>query len=585
MRNAFGLWLCAGLIAWANLAPAATVTNPALTEAVALYEQIDWPEMSEDDLADDDQLLPDLSPAADHLREASLREVRSRITDIPAAELDDKDRITLALLKWTVDESIDAAAFDESRIAFNSDGGFDLALNYRADRTRPVTIEQAEHWLAVLAGVPDYYRANLDNLRRGIKMGFVLPRITVESVLPRARKAAAVPVAEDPLLVPLLDLPDSIPKSRRAALIERGRVLIRDQVGPARAGFVRFLEAEYLPAATTSLAVSSLPDGEAYYRFLVRRHTTTTMTPEQIFELGQREVVRIRARMQAVMEEVGFDGTLSAFIASLRADPQFVAASRQDLLEKASEIAKRVDGLLPAHFKTLPRLSYGVRAVPADIEDGYTTGRYFSGDPDKGRAGGLMINTSHLDQRPLYELPALVLHEGAPGHHIQIALAQEQDEVPDFRRELYFTPFGEGWGLYAERLGESMGIYRDAYEQFGRLSYEMWRACRLVADTGIHWKHWSFEQARACFADNTALSPLNIDIELQRYVSWPGQALGYKFGELKLVELRSRAEAALGADFDERAFHDAVLLNGSLPMTVLEQQVEAWITARKLAGT
>jgi len=585
MRNAFGLWLCAGLIAWANLAPAATVTNPALTEAVALYEQIDWPEMSEDDLAGDDQLLPDLSPAADHLREASLREVRSRITDIPAAELDDKDRITLALLKWTVDESIDAAAFDESRIAFNSDGGFDLALNYRADRTRPVTIEQAEHWLAVLAGVPDYYRANLDNLRRGIKMGFVLPRITVESVLPRARKAAAVPVAEDPLLVPLLDLPDSIPKSRRAALIERGRVLIRDQVGPARAGFVRFLEAEYLPAATTSLAVSSLPDGEAYYRFLVRRHTTTTTTPEQIFELGQREVVRIRARMQAVMEEVGFDGTLSAFIASLRADPQFVAASRQDLLEKASEIAKRVDGLLPAHFKTLPRLSYGVRAVPADIEDGYTTGRYFSGDPDKGRAGGLMINTSHLDQRPLYELPALVLHEGAPGHHIQIALAQEQDEVPDFRRELYFTPFGEGWGLYAERLGESMGIYRDAYEQFGRLSYEMWRACRLVADTGIHWKHWSFEQARACFADNTALSPLNIDIELQRYVSWPGQALGYKIGELKLVELRSRAEAALGTDFDERAFHDAVLLNGSLPMTVLEQQVDAWIAARKLEGT
>lgn len=585
MKNAFTLGVCAGLIAWASAASAARVGSPALADAVALYEQIDWPEMSEDDRVDDDQLLPDLSPAADHLREASLRQVRAKLIDIAAAGLGDKDRITLALLKWTVDENIDAAAFDESRIAFNSDGGFDLALNYRADRTRPTTVEQAEHWLAVLAAVPDYYRANLDNLRRGIETGFVLPRITVESVLPRARRAAAVPVADDPLLVPLLNLPASIPESQRAALLDRGHALISEKIGPARTGFVRFLEDEYLPASTEGLAVSALPDGEAYYRFLVRRHTTTTMTPDQIFELGQQEVSRIRERMRDVMAELGFDGTLGAFIASLRADPQFVAASRQDLLEKASEIAKRVDGLLPTHFKTLPRLSYGVRAVPADIEDGYTTGRYFSGDPDKGRAGGLMINTSHLDQRPLYELPALVLHEGAPGHHIQVALAQEQDEVPDFRRELYFTPFGEGWGLYAERLGESMGIYRDAYEQFGRLSYEMWRACRLVADTGIHWKHWSFEQARACFADNTALSPLNIDIELQRYVSWPGQALGYKIGELKLVELRARAEAVLGEDFDERAFHDAVLLNGSLPMTVLELQVEAWIAARKLEGT
>ncbi|MGH8445489.1 MAG: DUF885 domain-containing protein, partial [Solimonas sp.] len=214
---------------------------------------------------------------------------------------------------------------------------------------------------------------------------------------------------------------------------------------------------------------------------------------------------------------------------------------------------------------------------------GYTTGRYFGGDPRQHRAGGLMINTSHLDQRPLYELPALVLHEGVPGHHLQVALAQEQADAPKFRRNLYVTTYGEGWGLYAEKLGEEMGIYRDPYERFGRLSYEMWRACRLVADTGLHWKRWTLEQARACFADNTALSPLNIEIELQRYVSWPGQALAYKNGELKLLELRRKAEAALGGDFDERGFHDAVLLHGSLPLTVLERQIDEWIAGQRAA--
>jgi uncharacterized protein (DUF885 family) len=283
-----------------------------------------------------------------------------------------------------------------------------------------------------------------------------------------------------------------------------------------------------------------------------------------------------------VIAETGFSGDRAAFVAMLRKDPRFYATSRQDLLEKASEVAKRVDDKLPRYFATLPRLTFGVRPVPAEIEETYTSARYFEGSPKTGVAGGYMVNTSHLDQRPLYELPALTLHESAPGHHTQIALGQELEGVPSFRRNADVTAFTEGWGLYAEQLGVEMGIYRDPYEQFGRLSMEMWRACRLVADTGIHWKGWSLEQARACFTENTALSPLNIEVELARYVGWPGQALAYKVGELKILELRRKAERALGPRFDVRRFHDAVLLAGPLPLDLLEQRIDAWIAAQNI---
>jgi len=287
--------------------------------------------------------------------------------------------------------------------------------------------------------------------------------------------------------------------------------------------------------------------------------------------------------MQGVMAETGWKGYLPGFIAMLRKDPRFYATSRQQLLEKASEIAKRIDDKLPRYFATLPRLTYGVRPVPPEIEETYTTGRYFEGSPKLGVAGGYMVNTAHLDQRALYELPALTLHEAVPGHHIQIALAQELPGVPAFRRNADVTAFTEGWGLYSETLGGEMGIYRDPYERFGKLSYEAWRACRLVADTGIHWLGWSLDQARACFTENTALSPLNIEVELARYVSWPGQALAYKVGELKILALRKRAREALGPRFDIRRFHDAVLLAGPLPLDLLEIRVDAWIASERAA--
>ena len=578
-------WALPGALALALISTTA-LANPAgdrLTQAVKTYESANAG--GEDDDGGGAEAarwrLPPVGPAADAVRKAKLVEARSLLDGVDAAALTPDQRLTAQLLKFTLDERIGGLSFDESRMPFSSDGGFDVTLLYRANGMRLKNEAEAAKWLDLLARTPGWYDANLANARRGIATGFVQAVPTAQSVLDRARRTAATPVAEEPLLAPLRALPAGVPADRKAALIAQGEKILAEKVAPARAGFVAFMEKEYLPKAARSPAAVDLPDGQRYYAFLARRHTTTTLTPDQIHAIGQSEVARIRARMQTVMVQTGFTGTLPEFIAYLRKDPSFYATSRQQLLEKASEIAKRADDQLPAHFGVLPRLSYGVRPVPASIEKGYTTGRYFGGDPKTGRAGGLMINTSELDQRALYELPALVLHEGAPGHHTQTSLAQEQTDAPEFRKGLYFNAFGEGWGLYSEWLGEEMGIYRDPYELFGRLSYEMWRACRLVADTGMHWKRWSIDEARVCFTDNTALSPVNIEVELARYVSWPGQALAYKVGELKILELRKRAEDALGDRFDERKFHDAVLLQGSLPMSVLEQRIDAWIVERK----
>jgi uncharacterized protein (DUF885 family) len=578
-------WAVSGLLAVALMTSTA-LASPAgdkLTQAVKAYETANAGGDDDDGGGSEAQRwkLPPVGLQADAARKAKLVEARGLLETVDIAGLTADERLTAQILKYSLDDRIEGLGFDESRMPFSSDGGFDVALLYRANGMRLKNEAEARKWLDLIAKTPDWYAANLVNARRGIKDGFVQAVPTAQSVLDRAKRTAATPVAEEPLLAPLRALPASVPVERKAALIAEGETILATKIAPARAGFVTFMQTEYLPKAAKSLAAADLPDGKRYYAFLVRRHTTTSMTPDQIHDLGQSEVKRIRARMQTVMEQTGFKGTLPEFIAYLRKDPKFYATSRQQLLEKASEIAKRSDDQLPAHFGTLPRLTYGVRPVPASIEKGYTTGRYFGGDPKVGRAGGLMINTSELDQRALYELPALVLHEGAPGHHIQTSLAQEQTNAPEFRKGLYFNAFGEGWGLYSEWLGEEMGIYRDPYELFGRLSYEMWRACRLVADTGMHWKHWSLEQARACFTDNTALSPVNIEVELARYVSWPGQALAYKIGELKILELRHRAETALGDKFDERKFHDAVLLQGSLPMAVLEQRIDGWIAEQK----
>jgi uncharacterized protein (DUF885 family) len=353
-------------------------------------------------------------------------------------------------------------------------------------------------------------------------------------------------------------------------------------VKPAQRDFLTFLEKTYKPKARKTLGIEATPNGKAYYAYTARRHTTTDLTPDQIADIGIKEVARIHGDMDQIIREVGFKGSFKEFQAMLRSDPRFYAKSREELLMHAALISKRIDDELPKWFGLLPRLTYGVRPVPAEIEESYTSGRYWTGSPEQGLAGGYMVNTSHLDQRPLYEFPALTLHEAVPGHHLQIALAQENKGIPLFRRNDDLTAFVEGWALYSERLGIEMGIYQTPYEQFGRLSMEMWRACRLVVDTGLHHKGWTRDQAIAYLADNTALAQKNVVVEVDRYIGWPGQALGYKIGELKIRELRKRAEDALGERFDIRQFHDLVLGQGPLPLDLLEKRVDAWIAAKKV---
>jgi len=523
--------------------------------------------------------LPQVTPAADARRLAALKAFQTRIAAVPAQGLSENSALNRGYMAWEVESRIGQIQFDLARMPVSSDGGFEDTLNYVASTTPMRSAADAEAWIARLEALPGYYRDNVENARRGVKTGFTQPRPTVDIILERAKAAAVAPLDSDPLLRPFRTRPDGVPADRWAALADRAKAVVSEKVRPVQRDFAVFMEREYAPAARKGLGIRSAPGGEAYYRFAVKDFTTTEKTPDEVFALGESEVARIRAQMLVIMKETGFTGDLPAFIAMLRKDPKFYAKSRQELLEKASEIAKRIDDKLPGYYGVLPRLSYGVRPVPPEIEAAYTTGRYFQGSPEQGVAGGYMVNTYALDQRPLYELPALTAHEAVPGHHLQIALAQELKDVPMFRREGGVTAFVEGWGLYSEKVAGDMGIYRDAYERFGQLSYEMWRACRLVADTGIHWRGWDRKQAEACFLENSALAPLNITVEVDRYISWPGQALAYKIGELKFLELKARARAKLGDRFDIRRFHDAALLAGPLPMSLLEARIDAWIAA------
>ncbi|HEX9493004.1 MAG TPA: DUF885 domain-containing protein, partial [Thermoanaerobaculia bacterium] len=345
--------------------------------------------------------------------------------------------------------------------------------------------------------------------------------------------------------------------------------------------FLDFFRNEYLPGTRTTLGASELPNGRAYYQHKIREFTTLNLTPEEIHKIGLAEVDRISGEMDAVMKQVGFQGDRAAFLEFLRTDPRFYAKTPDELLARAAWIAKRMDGKLPSLFKTLPRLPYTVEPVPADIAPKYTSGRYVGAPQGSTRPGIYWVNTYKLESRPLYNLEALTLHESVPGHHLQIALSRELANLPNFRRYSYISSFGEGWGLYCEWLGLEAGFYTDPYSNFGRLTYEMWRACRLVVDTGIHSMGWTRQQAIDYMATRTALPLHEVETEVDRYISWPGQAVSYKLGELKIKDLRKRAEQALGTRFDIREFHDVVLGNGAVPLSVLEMNVDQWIAKQK----
>ena len=519
---------------------------------------------------------PDVSKSAEDRRTAALEALQARLSALPPSPSGSEDALTRRLLTWRLGVRIEAARFDAARIPFNNGDGFFNAGNYAAETAVIRTEADAVAWIARLRALPAYFDQQIDNLRRGIASRFVQPQTTAVSVLAVLKIAADQPAAASPLLAPLKHLPATIPPERQTALRADGLAAVEQAVKPAQRKLVSFFEHDYLPHARSQLGASSLPDGRAWYAFEVRRSTTTEMRPDEVFALGEREVARIRGEMESAMRSSGFTGTLPQFIAMLRTEQRFYAPDLQTYVEKASEIGKRIDGLLPAWFGRLPRLTWTIRVKPPELEA--SSSGYDLGDPEKGAPGTVVVST-HSYESPLFGLPAWILHEGVPGHHLQIALAQERTDLPEFRRKDEPTAFVEGWALYAEQLGEDMGVYRDAYERFGRLSFDMWRACRLEMDVGIHWKGWSREQAESCLRENTALPETSVVRETQRYIAWPAQALAYKIGELQFLAERHRAEEALGASFDIRAFHDAVLDDGPMPLSILHEQVSRWIDA------
>ena len=524
------------------------------------------------------RVWPDNSPAAVARRTASLGDFQQRLKNLSGLAPGSDDALNRDLMADRVAIALEAAAFDEERMPFISGDGFYTTPDYAALNTVLHNDADAAAWIARLEALPAYFDRETQNLRRGMSTGFTQPRATVERAIADIKGQIELPVEKAPMLAPFGAMPETMSAESRAALTTRGRAVFEQQVRPAQRALLAFFENEYLPRARKEIGIASVPQGRAYYEHVVRRHTTTNMTPEQIHALGLSEVARIRARMDGVIASTGFKGTFAEFLKYVRSEPRFyVGAATYG--EKASEVAKRADFALPRFFGTLPRLTYGVRAIPAGLEN--SANGYLAGSPERGVAGMVVYKPWMAEKMPTFGLPAWVLHEGVPGHHLQIARAQELTGLPEFRRDADVTAFVEGWGLYSEKLGEDMDIYRDPYEQFGRLSLEIWRACRLVIDTGMHVMGWPKERAMACLQDNSALAAAEIEFEVDRYIAWPGQALAYKIGEQKIIELRTRAERVLGSRFDIRAFHDQLLGAGAMPLGLLENRVDGWIEAQR----
>ena len=533
-------------------------------------------------IADYNDILPDVSPAAQQRHLEEDRGFMARLAEIERGTLSAADRTNHDLFAFIVGNRLKLAEYRPYRIPILSDDGFHMGVQRMYESVPLQTVADYEQYLARLRATGAYFDQNIANMRAGIADGFTQPRAILEGIVPSISGSIVEDPEDSTFFTPFRSLPEHFDEATGDRLREAGRQAIAGTVVPAYQRFLTFFSEEYIPGARESLGASALENGRAYYEDLTRFFTTREdADPDAIHELGLREVARIRAEMEDIIRELEFDGSFADFIEYLRTDPQFYVDEPEQLLKEASWIAKKIDGRMPAFFGTLPRMPYGVEPVPDEIAPNYTTGRYW-GAPAGGRRGGYyMVNTYALDIRPLYTLAALTAHEGVPGHHHQNSIRDEIGELPDFRRAFYPHAFGEGWGLYAEKLGVEMEIYETPYDHFGRLSYEMWRAVRLVVDTGIHYQDWSREQARDFLAENSALSLHNVRTEIDRYISWPGQALAYKIGELTLLELRARAESELGERFDIRDFHDAVLLTGGVTMDMLEREIEQYIDNAK----
>ena len=529
--------------------------------------------------------LADMSLEAIERRVERRRDLLRRFEEIDVSGLSAADRINARMFERQLRGSVEGFEFGGYQMPLNADSGFHMGF---ARMHRPMPFRTPHHYddyIARMRAIPAYFEQQQGHMRAGIERGFTLPRVTLEGY----EDTISAHIVDDPrdsaFWAPFEDLPATVEEMDRERILTDAEAAIADAVVPAYRGFHDFFVGEYQPGARETVGASGLPDGEAYYESQVRWFTTLDVSAREVHEIGLGEVARIRAEMAEVIREIGFEGSYAEFLDFLRTDPRFYPKTAQELLERAAWIAKTMDGKLPSLFATLPRVPYTVEPVPDHMAPKYTAGRYVSAPYNSTEPGIYWVNTYNLPSRPLYALAALTLHEAVPGHHLQNALAAEIDAGPEFRRHDYLSAFGEGWGLYSEYLGLEAGIYEDPYSNFGRLTYEIWRACRLVVDTGVHAFGWTRRQMLDYLAENTALSLHEVTTETDRYISWPGQALAYKMGELKIRELRARAEEALGADFDVRRFHDAVLANGSVPLDILEELIDAWIEEQGSHGT
>jgi uncharacterized protein (DUF885 family) len=512
--------------------------------------------------------LPKVDPATQAMRLAYWRAVLKELEAIKLSALSDENRIDYEVYKPQLEALIADQKFRQYEMPANSDSTFWTDLDYtaREDFKKP---DDYRNWIAQMRDIPRYFREEMDEMRAGEARGFTPPRMTLRG---RDASIAAIVNAkpdETAFYEPFKKMPANVsdqPQLRADAL-----AVIRDQVQPAYAQLLKFWDADYVPHARTTIAADDLPDGKAYYQSQIREYTTLDLTPEQIHQIGVEEVAKLHAQMIETMHQTGFTGDFPAFLHYLRTDPKFYARTPQELLNDAAWIAKEFDGKAARYFGHLPRARFGIVPVPADMAPFYTSGR--------GGPGVYLLNTYDLPHRPLYDLAALTLHESAPGHAFQIPLAMEDKSLPDFRRHTYISAYGEGWAVYCEWLGDEMGMYETPTDKFGMLSYQIWRAARLVVDTGIHSQGWSREQAIQYMKDNTALPDHEIDTEVDRYISWPGQALSYYLGEMAIRKARAQAEAALGAKFNIRAFHDTVLHMGSVPLPVLTAEIDRFIAA------
>jgi uncharacterized protein (DUF885 family) len=520
-----------------------------------------------------DDRLPRVDAATQAKQLAYWDEVLRKLGTIAPAELSAGNRINYAVFKPQIENLAAGVRLRTYEMPFNSDSQFWSDLGFMSGRHLKNAAE-AEHYIARLNDVPRYFDENIVNMRAGLKRGFSVPRAVLSGRDVSISTYADAKKPEDSdFYKPFKELPATIPAETQTKLRADCVKAIHDRVLPAYAKLLKFFRDDYVPHARTTIAAEALPDGKAFYRQQIREYTTLDLEPEAIHEIGLKEVARIEAEMRESMAKTGFKGDFAAFQKFLRSDPQFYVKTPDELLMHGAWIAKRVDAKLSQFFGLLPRGRFGIEPVPAAIAPFWTAGR--------GGAHTYWLNTYDLPSRPLYNLPALTLHESAPGHALQGELVEEQKQQPDFRTKSYISAYGEGWALYCEWLGKEMGIYQTPYEEFGRESYDMWRAARLVIDTGVHHSGMTRDEAIAYLAGHTALSQHEVETEVDRYISWPGQALSYKLGQLKISELRAQAEKELGAKFDVRKFHDAILELGSVPLPVLEEHIRQFIAAAK----